>query len=65
MLADLYFPSAHGALEQMKSIRSEAATIQTAFKEHHRQSGGTSQEHAALLRMNTGASWQSTRKLSD
>lgn len=45
-LADLYFPKAHSALQELKELRDKAAAIQSSFKEVYRQSGTASRHHA-------------------
>lgn len=48
-LAELYFPSAHGALQEIKALRDEAASIQSSFKQSYKQDGEPSREHAKAL----------------
>lgn len=48
-LADLYFPTAHKALQELKELRDQAAAIQSSFKEAYRQSGATSEQHAKAI----------------
>lgn len=48
-LAELYFPSAHGALQELKALRDEAASIQSSFKQSYKQNGEPSREHANAL----------------
>lgn len=48
-LAELYFPSAHKALEELKQMRDEAASIQSDFKRVHKQDGQLSREHSRAL----------------
>ncbi len=48
-LAELYFPSAHQALEELKELRDKAASIQTNFKQKYREDGSPSEKHAELL----------------
>ena len=47
-LAELYFPSAHDALEELKSLRDKAAAIQTTFKQGYKEDGQPSKKHAEL-----------------
>ncbi len=49
MLADLYFSSAHDALQELKDLRDQAAAIQSSFKEAYKQGETTSRDHAAAL----------------
>lgn len=48
-LADLYFPRAHNALQELKELRDKAAAIQSSFKEAYRQREATSEEHAKAI----------------
>lgn len=48
-LADLYFPTAHKALQELKELRDRAAAVQSDFKEAYRKSGATSQQHAKAI----------------
>lgn len=48
-LAELYFPSAHGALQKLKELRDDAAAIQSSFKQSYKQYGEPSREHANAL----------------
>jgi hypothetical protein len=48
-LAELYFPSAHGSLDDLKSVRDELARLQTDFKEQYRLNGAPSQEHSEAM----------------
>ena len=48
-LAELYFPSAHGALQELKALRDEAASIQSSFKQSYKQNGEPSRQHAKAL----------------
>ena len=48
-LAELYFPSAHLALQELKTLRDEAASIQSSFKQSYKQDGAPSREHAKAL----------------
>lgn len=48
-LAELYFPSAHGALQKLKELRDDAAAIQSSFKQSYKQDGEPSREHANAL----------------
>lgn len=49
-LAELYFPSAHGALGTLMSCRDQAAAIHSSFRDMHKGTGATSREHAEKLR---------------
>lgn len=49
-LAELYFPSAHGALEKMKTYRDKAASLHSDFKAAHKLNGEPSPRHARALR---------------
>jgi hypothetical protein len=48
-LADLYFPTAHKALQELKELRDQAAAIQSSFKEEHRKGMLTSEKHAMAI----------------
>ena len=48
-LAELYFPSAHGALQEIKALRDEASSIQAEFKHLHKLDGQPSPEHSRAL----------------
>lgn len=48
-LAELYFPSAHEALQELKELRDQAASIQSSFKEAYKQGGATSSQHATAI----------------
>lgn len=48
-VAELYFPSAHDALQKLKKLRDDAASIQTDFKESYKLGQTTSADHARLL----------------
>lgn len=48
-LAELYFPSAHGALQELKTLRDNAAAIQSSFKQSYKQDGEPSREHSKVL----------------
>ena len=48
-LAELYFPSAHGALQELKAFRDEASSIQSSFKQLYRQGVQPSRKHADAL----------------
>lgn len=48
-LADLYFPSAHEELQELKDLRDRAAAIQSSFKEAYKQGEITSRQHAEML----------------
>lgn len=48
-LADLYFPEAHGALQQLKTLRDEAASVQSSFKANYKLNGQPSREHSKKL----------------
>jgi hypothetical protein len=49
-LAELYFPSAHGSLAELKKLRDQMAAIQTDFKLAHKLEGDPSPENADKLR---------------
>ena len=48
-LADLYFPTAHKALQELKELRDQAAAIQSSFKEAYRENGTASEQHARAI----------------
>lgn len=48
-LADLYFPTAQKALQELKELRDQAAAIQGSFKEAYKQNGATSEQHARAI----------------
>lgn len=48
-LADLYFPTAHKALQELKELRDQAAAIQSSFKEEYRKGIVTSEKHAKAI----------------
>jgi hypothetical protein len=48
-LAELYFPSAHGALQEIKALRDEASSIQEDFKHAYKRDGQPSIGHARAL----------------
>jgi hypothetical protein len=48
-LAELYFPSAHGSLGELKKLRDQMAEIQTNFKLAYKEDGGLSEQHAQAL----------------
>ena len=48
-LAELYFPRCHETLNNIKSIRDQAADIQEDFKELYRETGSGSSIHAEEL----------------
>jgi hypothetical protein len=47
--AELYFPSAHGSLGELKKLRDQMAGIQTKFKLAYKQDGSPSQAHAEAI----------------
>lgn len=49
MLAELYFPSARTALEELKELRDKASSVQENFKQHYKRDGQPSAEHAKSL----------------
>lgn len=49
-LAELYFPSAHGALEAIFGYRDKAASLHSDFKARYKMNGEPSSHHARLLR---------------
>ena len=48
-LAELYFPSAHEALQELKALRDEAAAIQSSFKQSYKQDGEPRREYAIAI----------------
>ena len=48
-IAELYFPSAHDVLQELKELRDNAASIESSFKEAYKQGQATSEKHANLL----------------
>jgi hypothetical protein len=48
-LAELYFPSSHGALQELKAMRDKAASIQAGFKHLYKQNGQPSVEHSRAI----------------
>ena len=48
-LAELYFPSAHDALEELKALRDKAADVQGSFKASYKVNGQPSERHARLI----------------
>ncbi len=57
-LAELYFPSAHEALQDLNQLLNEASSIQNSFKKIYKEGQSTSEKHAkglteVLLRFNT------------
>ena len=48
-LAELYFPSAHGSLGELKKLRDQMARIQTDFKLAYKEDGRPSEEHAQAI----------------
>lgn len=48
-LAELYFPSAHGSLQEIKALRDEASSIQEKFKHLYKQDGQPSLAHSRAL----------------
>lgn len=53
-LAELYFPTAHDALQSLKSLRDEAASIQIDFKSLYKRDGNPSRIHADRLTLVLG-----------
>jgi len=49
MLAELYFPSAQKALEELKELRDKASSVQDNFKQCYKLNGQPSAEHAKAL----------------
>lgn len=48
-LAELYFPAAHAALQELKKLRDDAASVQSSFKAGYKQNGQPSGEHSRAL----------------
>lgn len=48
-LAELYFPSAHGALQEIKSYRDAASDVLASFTRSYKQNGEPSRDHAIAL----------------
>lgn len=48
-LAELYFPAAHEALQQLKALRDDAASVQSSFKASYKLDGQPSKEHSRIL----------------
>lgn len=48
-LAELYFPSAHKELQELKDLRDQASSIQSSFKEAYKKGRVTSQKHSDAL----------------
>jgi hypothetical protein len=48
-LAELYFPSAHSALQEIKALRDEASSMQADFKHLYKRDGQPSLGHSRAL----------------
>ena len=48
-LAELYFPAAHEALNELKELRDKAASTQTSFREAYKQGKTSCRQHAEVL----------------
>ena len=48
-LAELYFPTAHEELAEIKALRDKAAAIEGSFKEFYRNDGAPSSKHSESL----------------
>ena len=48
-LAELYFTSAHGSLNELKQLRGQLAKVQSDFKDTYKLDGSPSLEHAMRI----------------
>jgi hypothetical protein len=48
-LAELYFPSAHVELAEIKTLRDKASAVQSSFKQKYKEDGQPSKVHADAL----------------